>query len=479
MTRRPDRDSPFRSAALLWVAAAGVAGAVTALLLGGAPAGAQSDASPPQNTALPSIAGQAQQGSTLSATSGSWAGSTPIDFGYQWLRCDAAGAACDEIAGATGGNYVLIPDDVGKRMRVEVTATNTAGSATVRSGPTAAVAAGTRPVNVAEPSISGTAIEGAPLTASAGSWTSTTQIAYAYAWLRCGADGGAPDGSNCTAIAGAAGTTYVLQRADVGRRLRVRVTATNSFGALAALSNPTGVVTTAAPTSTREPFVTGTPRQGQRLTANTGSWAGLQPLGLALQWLRCDGAGNNCVAIGGQTASSYLLAAADVNTRVRVRVTATNRNGSATSTSNPTALVQAASASQPSGAIRLSDGRVSVPASSVSLPARLIISDVKFSPTVVRSRQTPIELRVRVTDTEGHAVRDALVFVRSTPVVTSGASNQRTGQDGWVTIRLMPQADLPVRRGYAVQFFVRARKSGDDVLAGVSTRRLVQVKTAR
>ena len=45
--------------------------------------------------------------------------------------------------------------------------------------------------------------------------------------------------------------------------------------------------------------------------------------------------------------------------------------------------------------------------------------------------------------------------------------------------RLTPRAGFPLARGHNVQFFVRARKAGEDLLAGVSTRRLVQVRTAR
>ena len=88
-------------------------------------------------------------------------------------------------------------------------------------------------------------------------------------------------------------------------------------------------------------------------------------------------------------------------------------------------------------------------------------------------------LRVHVSDTRSFSVRDVLVFARSTPLVTTAGGEQRTGQDGWATIRLSPRANFPIRRGYSVQFFVRARKDGDNILAGVSTRRLVQVRTAR
>jgi hypothetical protein len=50
-----------------------------------------------------------------------------------------------------------------------------------------------------------------------------------------------------------------------------------------------------------------------------------------------------------------------------------------------------------------------------------------------------------------------------------------TGTDGWATITLLPTRLMPLHRA-AVVFFVRARKPGDNLLAGVSTRRLVQVR---
>jgi hypothetical protein len=51
-------------------------------------------------------------------------------------------------------------------------------------------------------------------------------------------------------------------------------------------------------------------------------------------------------------------------------------------------------------------------------------------------------------------VRDALVFVRSTPRVTTG-NRLETATDGWVTFELQPLSTFPAKRG-AVQFFVKA-----------------------
>ena len=94
----------------------------------------------PANTAPPAISGSAQQGQTLTAAAGSWNGSTPLNYAYQWQRCDSTGASCAPLA-ATGTTDVLAPADVGSTIRVSVTAANSAGSTTATSAPTAAVAA--------------------------------------------------------------------------------------------------------------------------------------------------------------------------------------------------------------------------------------------------------------------------------------------------------------------------------------------------
>jgi hypothetical protein len=44
-------------------------------------------------------------------------------FSYQWLRCEARGEACLEIREATSQSYTTTAADVGKTLRVRVTAT--------------------------------------------------------------------------------------------------------------------------------------------------------------------------------------------------------------------------------------------------------------------------------------------------------------------------------------------------------------------
>ena len=195
------------------VLAAVLSAMLTALVLplGGA---ARTQAAP-ANTELPTITGTAVKDSTLVAGTGSWSGTTPISFAFQWQRCDDAGANCADVSGATNTTFVLGSADVGKRMRVLVTASNADGAASALSAPTATVTESATPVNTGEPPISGNAVEGQTLAASSGTWTGGQPITYAYQWVRCGSNGGAPDGSNCAFISGA---TQDDLRAHLDRR---------------------------------------------------------------------------------------------------------------------------------------------------------------------------------------------------------------------------------------------------------------------
>jgi hypothetical protein len=87
----------------------------------------------PVNTVLPTIAGTAQVGQTLTATNGTWANS-PTSFTYQWNRAGTA------IGGATASTYVPVAADVGNTLTVAVIAKNSSGSsAPATSAATSAV----------------------------------------------------------------------------------------------------------------------------------------------------------------------------------------------------------------------------------------------------------------------------------------------------------------------------------------------------
>jgi Macroglobulin domain MG4 len=95
----------------------------------------------------------------------------------------------------------------------------------------------------------------------------------------------------------------------------------------------------------------------------------------------------------------------------------------------------------------------------------------------VQSR-TPFKVTVRVKDTRGFVVRNARVFILGVPYSRVGhVDPQTTSADGTVTLTVNPLAGLELGRGKYLVFFVRATAPNDKELAGVSTRRLVQLRT--
>lgn len=91
----------------------------------------------PAASAPPAVAGTATVGQTLTATPGTWSDSPTL--AYQWQMCDATGANCADVAGATGPTYDVPVGNVGSTLRVLVTATTSAGVATAPSTVTAVV----------------------------------------------------------------------------------------------------------------------------------------------------------------------------------------------------------------------------------------------------------------------------------------------------------------------------------------------------
>lgn len=326
------------------------------------------------------------------------------------------------------------------------------------------------PRNTAEPAISGRAEQGRTLSSTRGTWTGTDPITYARQWVRCGPDGGQPDGGNCAIVSGATGSQYTLRAADVGFRMRVRVTASNADGSQTVASNPTATVV-GPPVVSSPPTMTGTFLTGSTVTANPGTWTGRQPITFSYRWRRCPTTqGGSCVNAG--TGRTYRLTSADVAHRLKVEVTARNAVGSATVLSGESPVV---SEPLPAGAVRLPTGEVSIPAASVPSNQRLVVAEVRFTPTVVSNRKQTITVRIRVRDTRSYVVRDAFVFIRSTPRVTIGGDRRLTATDGWLSYELVPLASFPTKARTAVQFFVKAYRSGDPALGGVYGSRLVQV----
>ena len=325
------------------------------------------------------------------------------------------------------------------------------------------------PTNTVEPRITGAPRVGEVLRTSRGTWTGTSPIQYSFRWYRCQGPG-APDASDCERVSNAGDNTYVLRQADAGFRIRSQVVAENADGSAKGTSDPTGVVTSARPTNTKEPSISGTASVGSTLQANRGEWAGEQPITYSFAWQRCSAQGDNCSEISGAADTEYQVRSADSGHTLRVRVTARNDRGTTSAISNQTAVVGGGTPPPgPGGAI---------PVGSLQAAGdRLVVAQVGFSPNPVTSRTAPITVRVQVTARGGKPVDGARVFMRATPRVVQGQT--QTTVNGIATLTLVPNAQFPQpRNGFNVQFFVKAYRAGDPGLGGIAGYRLVQVRLA-
>ncbi|HET8687965.1 MAG TPA: hypothetical protein VFM18_15115, partial [Methanosarcina sp.] len=271
--------------------------AITALQAGGA------TGQIPGNTVLPFISGVAAVGQTLSTTDGSWSGS-PSYFTYQWKRAGVA------ITGATNNTYLVASADAGNALTVTVAATNASGTGIATSAATSSVIS--TPGNTALPVITGTPAIGQTLTTSNGTWTGSP-TGYTYQWQRAGAN-----------ISGATSSTYILVSADNTYAITCIVTATNASGSSSATS--AAVTAVDIPSVLVIPAISGSPVNGNTVTAAPGTWTGSPTF--TYQWKRGGS------AITGATSQSYTLVLADVGASITVTVTATNIAGSASSTSS-------------------------------------------------------------------------------------------------------------------------------------------------
>lgn len=289
------------------------------------------------NVRVPVVAGTYTVGSTLVVDAGVWAGSSPITYTYQWERCSPVGGnGCNPIPGATSQNYTTVTTDLNATLRVFVTASSPAGSATAASTPTPTIG---NPITVQLPTIVTSLTIGSTAvatTGAVGSGLGTAPISFSFVWERCDTLG-----NTCSPIVGATGPSYVITSLDAGHTLRVVVTATNTSGSALGTSLATGVIGGLAPTNTIVPVIAGTPVLGATLVATSGIWSGASGTTFSYQWKRCDPAGTNCSSIAAATGTSYLTGSDDAGYTLLVSVTATNSYGIVTADSAPTVIVGA------------------------------------------------------------------------------------------------------------------------------------------
>jgi hypothetical protein len=239
----------------------------------------------------------------------------------------------------------------------------------------------------------------------------------------------------------------------------------------------------AKPTVTNPPHITGTPEQGKTLTGDRGDWTN-NPNDYNYSWLRCDENGGSCAPISGAHALKYTLTSADVENTLRFRVTAINADGRTNATSVPTAVIRKPAATTPTTTAPkpASNGCPTgnpKQASAMSLPTKLIVDRFESNPRVLTAGTQSFQLRVHVTSTSpcGGDVQGALVYGTATPFNQFTIEEQPTDSSGWASLTFQRLSNFPVNNKQQIlAMFLRARKSGENVLGGITGYRLVSVR---
>ena len=125
-----------------------------------------------------------------------------------------------------------------------------------------------------------------------------------------------------------------LQSLVAGTLYHYRLVAQNSAGMSYGYDYTftTAAASAFAPVNTSPPVITGTARQGQALSAGTGSW-NPGASSFAYRWERSSDNGGTWTGISGATTAGYNPAGTDIGLKLRVTITATNPYGSASSSS--------------------------------------------------------------------------------------------------------------------------------------------------
>ena len=263
-------------------------------------------AEPPSNQTLPEVVGNPSRGQAITCNPGTWNGSPPIKYSYQWLRDGLA------IAGAIAQTYEVAGADEGQLLACRVVAKNSVASAEAVS-PAVRVAE-QRVENEQQPAITPSAPKtGTQLSCSEGKWKGSP-TEFDYEWLR---DGSEPLEDHSS--------KYEVVAADLGHALYCQVTAKNASTQESVLSPPVVVPEPAvkAPENQGRPEISGSGGLGQTLNCSSGTWSN-SPTEFVYQWLR-----DKTQSIPTGTTSSYKVQEADEGHSLSCRVTAINRGGSA------------------------------------------------------------------------------------------------------------------------------------------------------
>jgi hypothetical protein len=242
------------------------------------------------NSPRPSISGQFRVGQNLTAQTGNWG--TDITFRFKWLRDGVP------IPNSTSSNYVLVPEDLGRAISVEVIGSKL-GYEDATKVSLSQPAQGATLILTPTPTVLGKYEIGQTLTANTGTWDK--DVTFSFKWLR-----------NGTPIAGADKANYLLLASDNNADITLEVTGSKvGYQPVAKTSLP-GKVKLASLVKIGIPKIVGDAKVGKLLTAQPGEW----DLGVTFsyKWMR-DGQ-----TIDGAATSSLLVTALDFGKSLSVQV---------------------------------------------------------------------------------------------------------------------------------------------------------------
>jgi rRNA processing protein Krr1/Pno1 len=278
-----------------------------------------------------SVSGTPTQGQTLTASNTLADADGLGAIGYQWK---ADGVA---ISGATGSTLLLAQAQVGKAITVTASYTDGYGTAeSVSSAATAAVA-NVNDAPTGSVTVGGTPTQGQTLTAANSLADIDGLGSISYQWK-----------ANGVAIAGATGSTLLLAQAQVGKAISVTASYIDGYGtAESVASAATAAVANVNDAPTGSVTISGTPTQGQTLTASN-TLADVDGLGtIGYQW-KADG-----IAIAGANGSTLLLAQAQVGKAISVTASYTDGYGTAESVTSAATAAVANVNDLPTGALTI------------------------------------------------------------------------------------------------------------------------------
>lgn len=185
----------------------------------------------------------------VTATPGSWSGTEPVSYSYQWQICSSNAAnTCTDLIDETDTTYVTGEGDQAKYLRVVVRASNAEGSAIAPSALTSVIGPGiagypgdsqkTPPsITAVPPADTGVPHVGDTLHAGGWFFNPVASFGTTFQWRRC-----ETSGTGCVSIPGATSQDYVLARDDASHKLVVRVVGQNGSGFYQLYSAPSATV---------------------------------------------------------------------------------------------------------------------------------------------------------------------------------------------------------------------------------------------